>query len=193
MKTGGSRDNWQTETIAANSESTKDKARKRRRPKIARVASLDSLVGAHPLALRDIYDAGEACDPAAFREGSRGLLLSFDLWRETFMLARPIVRGLSRILPWKGKVFESGGTSGANQVLNWQLFRFRSEVTESRLDGKPTLMISYDGLDNPWPVADFVDELRKVGDDVYIGPAYTMSHGEPRVLFWWGLTTTGRV
>jgi len=175
--------------MAANSDGGREKARSRRKPKIARVPSLDSLVAAHPLALRDIYEAGEPCDPTVFRQGSRGLLLAVDRWREAFMLARPIVRALSRLTPWRGKVFESGGTSGANQVLNWQLFRFHSEVADSRLDGKPTLMISYQGFGNPWPIANIVDELREVGDGVYLGPAYRLRDGEPKVMFWWGLTT----
>ncbi|MBW2453506.1 MAG: hypothetical protein JRI68_03300 [Deltaproteobacteria bacterium] len=162
-----------------------------RRRKIARVQSLDSLVGAHPDALRDIYEAGSPADPGELGAKPRGRLLAVEPLVPIFALTRPLVRVVAQhLLPWKGKVFETGGTAGRNRVLRWQLFRFHCEVEASALDGQPTLVLRYDGLGNPWPLPHVVDELRRVGDGVAIGPASLAVGGaQPRVLAWWGLTT----
>ncbi len=162
-----------------------------RRRKIARVQSLDSLVGGHPDALRDIYEAGSPADPGELGDEPRGRLLAVQPLAPVFALTRPLVRLVARhLLPWKGKDFETGGTAGRNRVLWWQLFRFHCEVETSALDGEPALVLRYDGLGNPWPLPHVVDELRRVGEGIAIGPASVALGGDPpRVLAWWGLTT----
>lgn len=163
-------------------------ATKRARARLfARVQSLDSLIAAHPDALRDIYGSGKPADSSTLDE-VRGRLLTITRFASTYNLTRPIVKTLAtRLLPWRGKVFESGGTSGTNRVLSWNAFRFRCQAADSLVDGEPTLALSYDGLGNPWPVSRIVDELRVVGEGVAIGPAFYMA-AEPQLIFWWGVT-----
>ncbi|RLB60409.1 MAG: hypothetical protein DRI90_13780 [Deltaproteobacteria bacterium] len=157
---------------------------------MAPITSLESLVGAHPDALRDIYGAGSAADPSELQGQPRGLLLGVELLAPVYALTRPLVRTVAHhLLPWRGKVFESGGTAGLNRVFRWRLFRFHCEVADSELDGRPTLVLRYDGLENPWPISRVVDELRLVGDGVAIGPVSVIIRSAPKLLGWWGLST----
>ena len=150
--------------------------------------TLDELVGAHPLALRDIYASGEPALPDDFGAGARGRLLAVERLGDVHALTSPAVAFVARrLVPWQGKVFESGGTAGANRVLGRSIFRFRCEAGASLIDGAPTLFLRYDGLGNPYPISHVVDELRAVGRGLAIGPAFLESKGGHALLFWWGL------
>jgi hypothetical protein len=153
---------------------------------IASVRSLESLVGTHPDALRDIYGAGAPADPTTFSGLLRGRLLAVEAFSlsEIFLLARPAVRLGSQLLPWDGKRFESGGTSGCDVFLGRDALRFRCELGDSKLDGEPTLVMTFDGLGNPSMFDNTLDELRKVGDRVLIGPG---SQSGRKVDVWFGL------
>jgi hypothetical protein len=151
--------------------------------------SLEELVAAHPDALRDIYRAARPADPLLYAGVSRGRLFAVEPFGGAYMLTRPLVRALSRRLPvWRGKVFESGGTSGSNLLFAQRAFRFRCELAPSELDGAPTLALRYEDLDNPWPVRGVVDEMREIGDGAAGALALGVtlrSRGRP--LLWWGL------
>jgi hypothetical protein len=154
-----------------------------------RAASLAALVGAHPDALRSLYGTGRATDPAELGDAPRGQLLAFGEAAELFLVTRPLVR-LFGLLPWEGKTFDHGGNSGKNLILGKQLVRFHAETAASALDGKPSLVLSYDvpAYKNPWPVRALVDELRTIGDGIAIGPALFKGGGaSPRLLLWFGL------
>ncbi len=152
---------------------------------MARVQSLKSLVGAHPDALHDIYAAGQCADSTKFDGMVRGRILAVERLASVFMLTRPLVQLYSRITPWRGKVFESGGTSGCDRIGRWTPHRFRCEAGDSLVDGKPTLFFHYNDLGNPWPMSTRIDELRAVGESVAIGPVFTSSNAKP--VLWWGL------
>ncbi len=173
---------------ATNGSARQRPGRAQRVRTMASVRSLDQLIGAHPAALRDIYCAGQPADASSL-SAPQGRLLGLEPFTGTFMLTRPLVSFFSRhLLPWKGKLFDEGGNSGANDVLGQRIFRFRTETGPSDLDGKPTLFLRYDGQGNPWPVGGIVDELRTVGEGVHIGPASVQTaRGAPKLLFWWGL------
>lgn len=150
---------------------------------IAKVRSLDTLVGAHPDALRDIYASGEALDSRELG-AAPGQLLAVEPFADAFMLTRPLVKLASKLDPWRGKQFERGGTAGKDLLLNLRAFRYRCEVGPSRIDGGDTLLLAYDGLGNPWPLDRASCEIRRVGQTTAMGPAWLGS----RLLFWWGLT-----
>lgn len=156
------------------------------------VTSLDALVGAHPDALRDFYEQGRPCDPARVGR-AEGLVLGVAGLAEAHAATGPLVRAVARHFSlWKGKAFESGGTSGANVFLGRRALRFRSEVAPSLLDGQPTLALRYDGLDNPWPASRLADELREVGPGVVLGPLLWLGgDGRAQPVVWWGLTPEG--
>src|SRR3954462_15060710 len=87
------------------------------------VASLSTLVGAHPDALRKMYGDARAADPAELGDAPRGRLLTIAPGTEVFLALRPLVRAVAggEILPWKGKTFDHGGNSGQNVVLGRKL------------------------------------------------------------------------
>ncbi|MBI4705251.1 MAG: hypothetical protein HY744_29435 [Deltaproteobacteria bacterium] len=153
--------------------------------------SLDAFVGAHPAALREIYGAGTPADPAELGADSRGRLLALEPLAGAFLVTRRVVVGAGRVLPWQGKAFDPDGAGGHNRVLGRRVLRFRCEPGPSELDGRPTLLLRYDGVGNPWPISALVDELRRVGDGVAIGPASLLAGRATRLLFWWGLERMG--
>jgi hypothetical protein len=170
------------------------------------IASLDSLVGAHPDALLDLFGAGlptDPSDPAGLDGGSgprtpglgdapRGRLLAFALGADVFLAFRPLLRALAGdLMPWRGKSFDHGGNSGQDLLLDRRVFRFQAEVGPSKIDGRPALVLTYDSAahGNPWPIRAIRDELRTVGPGVAIGPALFQppGSGAPVSLFWFGL------
>lgn len=156
-----------------------------------RASSLAALSGAHPDALRGLYSAGRATDPAELGDAPRGALLALGEVTELLLVNRSLVRLLS-VFPWEGKTFDHGGNSGKNLLLGKPLVRFHAEIAPSSLDGKPALVLSYDVAEhkNPWPLRALIDELRTVGDGIAIGPVLFRrgkSGASPRLLFWFGL------
>ena len=157
---------------------------------VTQVTSLDALVGAHPDALRSIYKAGRVTDPVELGDAPRGALLSFSERNELFLLTRPLLRALDQgILPWKGKTFDHGGSSGQNLLFGKPVLRFHAEAGPSALDSRPSLVLRYDtpGHDNPWPFGSMVEELRTVGQGIAIGPTMIAMGGGAAVLLWFGL------
>ena len=157
------------------------------------VTSLESLVGAHPEALRKIFGTGRPADPAALGEAPRGYLLAFDRGGDVFLAVRPFLRGLSTgLLPWRGKTFDHGGNSGQNVLLGKKLLRFQAEVGPSELDGLPALILTYHAPahQNPWPFRLVRDELRMAGPGIALGPAIVPVMGAPVPLLWFGLAAT---
>ena len=150
------------------------------------VTTLASLVGAHPDALRRLFNEGHPADPAELGDVTRGLLLSIAAADDVFLAMRPIVRAIAAgPMPWKGKTFDHGGNSGQNLIFGKPRLRFRAEVAPSALDGKPALRLFYSdaAFANPWLVRDTIDELRGVAPGMALGPV--LFHG--RVLGWIGL------
>lgn len=154
------------------------------------IGSLDDLVGAHPASLRQLYSAAEPADPDELGEAPRGRLLTIEPGSAYFLLTRPLVRLLAGpALPWKGKVFDHGGSSGQNVIFGKRACRFHTEIAPSVIDGGPTLALSYadEGFHNPWPLRHVVDELRSVGEGFAIGPVYVNVGARRKVLLWMGL------
>jgi hypothetical protein len=164
-----------------------DKKKRRAKSTVAQVTTLDSLLGAHPSALRDIYRDGVPADPSTMPSQLDGRILALESMAGMHMLGRPLMSLAARIMPWRGKVFESGGTAGINRLVSGKSFRFHCEGAPSILDDLPTLRIAYDGLNNPLFVERIVDEIRMVGPKVGIGPVFHDSKAAPRLLLWWGL------
>lgn len=157
-------------STAAHEEQTEG-----RRRLVTNVASLDSLVGAHPGALEEIYRGGTALDPQLLGDAPKGRLLAMVPGSNAFLLTRPFMRMLANdLFPWRGKTFDHGGNSGTNRIYGAHLFRFQVKSAPSRVDDKPTLELDYSpaSYKNPWPVNAIKDELRLVGDGIAIGPAY---------------------
>ena len=154
---------------------------------MGQVHSLDSLIGAHPAALRDLYREGRPVDRRDLEGRLRGRMLGIPL-ETAFLLVQPLVVLFARhIYPWRGKSFDADGGGGHNFFVRGHGLPFRCEPGPSELDGKPTLFILYDVRGNLWPISRMVDELRFVGDDVLIGPSSLRTTTGPLLFAWWGL------
>ncbi|WP_437946033.1 hypothetical protein WME98_35120 [Sorangium sp. So ce296] len=158
---------------------------------ITQVSSLDSLIGAHPDALRQIYRAGKPADPAELGDAPRGRLLSLQPTAGVHLAVRPLIRALaSDWMPWKGNEFDHGGNSGTNRVRGSKVCRFKAQLVPSELDGEPTLALTYGekAFGNPWPVSALKDELRTPSPGLAIGPVLLQWHERWHVVLWFGLT-----
>ncbi len=169
------------------SEPARKSKRASRARRMATVDAVETLVGAHPVALRDLYQEGTPVDATLLGGEHPARLLAVEPLEPAFFITRALVRGASEIMPWRGKRFESGGTAGRDLILGRPAFRFRCEVGPSALDGRPTLRLAYDGLKNPWPVSTRVDEMRRVGETIAVGVTSIAPTGRPRVTYWWGM------
>jgi len=74
---------------------------------------------------------------------------------------------------WKGKVFMKIDSEirGANILTDFKIpaFPFKVEESISFLDGKPCFVLNYRILPNPFPVVFIRDEVRKIGERLYLG------------------------
>ncbi len=151
------------------------------------VTELDSLVGAHPETLSEIFLRGIAAEPEELGELPRGRLLAFGGAEAVHLALRPIVVAASRALTlWDGVVFDHGGAAGANRIRGRETLRFVVERGASRLDAGPALVLRYDAA--PRPFRGMRDELRLVAPGLAIGPAYL---GDA-LLAWVGLEAAAR-
>ncbi|WP_437612876.1 hypothetical protein WMF20_10450 [Sorangium sp. So ce834] len=158
---------------------------------ITQVSSLDSLIGAHPDALRQIYRAGKPADPAELGDAPRGRLLTLQPTAGVHLAVRPLIRALaSDWMPWRGTEFDHGGNSGTNLVRESKVCRFKAQLVPSELDGEPTLALTYGekAFGNPWPVSALKDELRTPSPGLAIGPVLLKWHERWHVVLWFGLT-----
>lgn len=103
----------------------------------------------------------------------------------------------SSLIAWQGKSFVSAPGSqtgrGFNRVGLIRLraaFPFRTFETASVVDGKPALAISYDLPENTARARSTYDELRHLGDGLYLGRGMRiLAAGEAKLLVWFALDT----
>lgn len=126
---------------------------------------------------RELDEIFRASPPGALPAGrSRGTALVLP---GTF--ADRVVRGLIRLLVWRGKMFrsEGNGTYLKNLISPLSLELFRAEVYEgdSWFDGGRTIVLDYSK--SSILVRMIRDEIRRVGDGVYLGQVFL---GRKRVI-----------
>jgi hypothetical protein len=112
----------------------------------------------------------------------------------------------SRFYPWEGKSFSTqnanhdangGGTArGTNRVrypARRSVFPFRVSVESSVVDQRPSIAIDYDVPENPKLVRGLYDELRALGDGLYLGRGMSRraraTGAAPRLVLWFLVDT----
>ncbi|MEM9067173.1 MAG: hypothetical protein AAGE52_01665 [Myxococcota bacterium] len=110
---------------------------------------------------------------------------------------RGAVANLARhpAFPWAGKTFHSSSATiggGINRVrLLGDRYPFDTRVEPSAIDGKPCVLLDYRRPDNPFFIRPIRDELRKVGQGLYLGPAMLdLQRGTPRLVLWFAIDKT---
>ncbi len=131
------------------------------------MTSLDDLVAKDRRELDRLFADGETPEPDEIQGEASGALLA---GRGLFELSS--VRKLlnTAINPWRGKSFR--GAEGANLVgyspLSTELFEFEAEVADSVTGDGDALVLDYDQPANPAIARRVRDEVRRVGDDLYL-------------------------
>lgn len=147
--------------------------------------------------LRSLYAAGTAPLPFSVLDGDpKGRMLAIRSMDRGAIGS--IVRGFATGIrfPWEGKTFESQGPesgSGINRIAiagRHQLFRFTTHVAASVMDGAPTMVLDYDNNDNPGLIRRIHDELRNIGEGLFLGPACWKAKSGPVALLWFAIATT---
>lgn len=80
--------------------------------------------------------------------------------------------------PWEGKRFDAtqdpprGNNVYAVGPLEFDGFGFDSRIVPSELDGEDSYVFDYDIEENPPPMRNVKDEIRRIADGLYLGRFY---------------------
>jgi hypothetical protein len=120
--------------------------------------------------------------PVSPRGYSRGTAIFYPgTWR-TVPLSK-----LTRLI-WQGKDYLEAGFI-RNRWFGFDIFKGRSYVEESWLDGKPALILDYEGLSRP--LSPLRDELRQIQPGLQLGRLY-FKRPHPRYVCHFALEVPGR-
>lgn len=99
--------------------------------------------------------------------------------------------------PWEGKSFGAARSAtehaGMNRIRCFGAFRharfeFKTYETSSVVDGAPCVAIDYDVPSNPKVARPIYDELRLIGDELYLGRGMRRTKsGKAKVVVWFAL------
>jgi hypothetical protein len=165
-------------------------------PAAAMDCTLDTLAQFDATALEALFHDAKPATLHAVLGHPRGRVLAIPR-RDTGRVAVAL-RALhaSSLWPWEGKSFAAapGATQGAgiNRVrlpFRAGLFSFRTYETSSVVDGRPCLAIDYNVEHGPRAARPIYDELREVGDGVYLGRGMRRGPRGPKLVLWFGLDT----
>ena len=156
--------------------------------------NLDDLAALRVPALHELYRSAEPPMLAELDGDLRGRMLAVQgAGRIWFALLRAFAAW--RHFPWRGKSFavrRNGlGGDGINRVFGdvsprrW--FRFETFIGPSRADGAPAFQLDYDNPDNPFFIRAIKDEVRAVGPGLFLGQAYLVWFGKPRLVLYFAL------
>lgn len=103
----------------------------------------------------------------------------------------------SALYPWEGKSFSAltadtgRGINRFRYPLRRGWFPFRTALADSRVDGQPCIAIDYDVPENPWLARGIYDELRALGDGLYLGRGGQRRAGlkTPALVLWFLVDT----
>ena len=159
----------------------------------AQPASLDDLATLRPAALAALYSGARTPVLRDMDGHLVGRMLAVGLLPR-FMFG--FLRWFAgwRHFPWRGKSFKSHDDArgeGINRVFGdknprrW--FRFDTFVAPSRAGAFDAVQLEYDNPGNPGFIRAIKDEVREVAPGLYLGLAYLMWRGRPRLMLYFGL------
>ena len=155
--------------------------------------SLDDLADLDCDALLALYRQGSTPAIPAVVGDLRGRMLAVrGAGGRLFRLLRAFARW--RFFPWRGKSFTALSATegeGINRVFSdrrpsrW--FRFATRIQPSRAGAFDAFQLDYDNPDNPFFIRTIKDEIREVSPGLYLGQAYLVIGGKPRLALYFGL------
>jgi hypothetical protein len=162
-------------------------------PLAALPRSLDDLAALDCQALLALYRGGATPAIRAVQGDLRGRMLAV---RGAGGLLYRLLRAFAawRRFPWRGKSFTALTDTtgeGINRVFSdarpsrW--FRFATHLAPSRAGDFDAFQLDYDNPGNPFFIRAIKDEIREVSPGLYLGQAYVMLRGRPRLALYFGL------
>jgi hypothetical protein len=155
--------------------------------------SLDDLAELDGDALLALYRQGSTPAIATVAGDLRGRMLAVRGTRGLlFRMLRAFARW--RHFPWRGKSFTPRSAAegeGINRVFSdrkpsrW--FRFTTRIEPSRAGAFDAYQLDYDNPDNPFFIRAIKDEIREIAPGLYLGQAYVVLGGKPRLALYFGL------
>lgn len=88
----------------------------------------------------------------------------------------PVASKAGRLV-WQGKVFDDGGASAVNRFFGIKAVRGRLSQGTSWLDGRPALILDYQGSSLVY--ARYRDEIREVAPGLYLGAMFSRTQPQP--------------
>jgi hypothetical protein len=155
------------------------------------VRSLDALLDLSPKALERLYAGARVPDLSAIRGDLKGRMLA---WAELPERVNRLLLRWARSdgFPWRGKTFSPHGAArgeGINRVFldRWKVFRFETSIGPSRSGAFDAVQLDYDLPTNPPMIRAIKDEIRALAPGLYLGQAYLVLRGKPRLVLYFGL------
>jgi hypothetical protein len=173
-----------------NPTSQKTNGAPARAPASAMPARLDDLLDLDPARLAALYAAATVPSLGDLMGDLRGRMLA---WHGVSGLPAQALRALGRWqrFPWRGKTFRGAGERGEgdNRVFadRLHLFQFETSIGPSRAGAFDAVHLDYDRPPNPFFIRAIHDELRQLRPGLYLGQAYLMRPGTPRLVLYFGL------
>jgi hypothetical protein len=163
-------------------------------PTVAR--TLDGLAVLDCSALEAMFASAAAFPLQALHGHPRGRVLAIPRRDAGAVFAVLRVLHASSWWPWEGKSFHSQpgipegvGINRVRGPLRRGVFPFRTYETASVIDGRPSVAIDYEVPRNPRVAHPIYDEVRRVGDGLYLGRGMRRRAGVPKLVLWFALDT----
>jgi hypothetical protein len=161
-------------------------------PSARRARALDDLLELSHEELAALYADGVVPRVETISGDLRGRMLAVPALSDA-VTSLPRAWARSRSFPWRGKSFwpvTEGRGEGKNRVVSdrWMLFRFTTFIAPSHdRDGRDAMQLDYDHADNPFFIRAIEDEIREIGDGLYLGQAWLRVRGKKHFVLWFAL------
>lgn len=152
---------------------------------------VDALLDKTPSELEAMYQTATVPRIDAIRGDLKGRMLAVTIVPRRVRDALCSFAGTSAF-PWKGKSFRAHSIDkgeGINRIFSdrLKLFRFETFIARSRAGDFDAVQLDYDLRGNPWVIRQVKDEIRQVREGLYLGQAYFMMKGDPKLVLYFGL------
>jgi hypothetical protein len=155
--------------------------------------SLDDLLYLGPDDLAHLYRAAETPRVSDLDGDLRGRMLAVPLAGKSLA---SFVRALGAWdrFPWRGKSFRSTDAAhgeGINRIVTdrFRRYPFATSIGPSRAGDFDAVQLDYDRRENPFFIRAIKDEVRAIEPGLFLGTAWLVGRGKPRLGCYFGLTT----